>query len=107
MARADKSAIERKLDSVRSLGLEELRVEWRRLYDKDAPRISRDLLVLGLGYRLQEMEHGGLGNATRRKLQAVAKALRVTGRVGAAPTLSLRPGARLFANGAATLIPSP
>jgi hypothetical protein len=34
--------------------------------------------------------------ATRRKLQTIAKTLRTTGRVGAAPSLSLKPGARLL-----------
>jgi hypothetical protein len=32
--------------------LEELRREWRRLYHREPPRISRDLLVRGIGYRL-------------------------------------------------------
>ena len=59
------------------------------------PRISRDLLVLGIAYRLQEIEHGGLGKATLRKLQTLAKTLRATGRVGPTPSLSLKPGARL------------
>jgi len=95
MADVNTRAIERKLDRIRSLGLEELRLEWRRLYHSGAPRISRDLLVLGLGYRLQEIEQGGLGKATRRKLQTIAKALRTTGRVGATPSLTLKPGARL------------
>jgi hypothetical protein len=96
MTSVQTSAIERELDRIRSLGLEELRCEWRRLHHGDAPRISRDLLVLALGYRLQETEHGGLGKATRRKLQTRAKALRTTGRVGATPSLSLKPGARLI-----------
>ena len=95
MTSVQTSAIERELDRIRSLGLEELRCEWRRLHHGDAPRISRDLLVLALGYRLQEIEHGGLGKATRRKLQTIAKALRTTGRVGPLPGLSLKPGARL------------
>jgi hypothetical protein len=95
MTRVEKTAIERKLDRLRSLGPQELRLEWHQLYQTDAPRISRDLLVLGLGYRLQEIEHGGLGKATRRKLQTMAKALRTTGRVGPMPSLSLKPGARL------------
>jgi hypothetical protein len=69
---------------------------WRRLCGGDAPRISRDLLVLAIGYRVQEIEQGGLGKATRRKLQTIAKTLRTTGRVGAAPSLSLKPGARLL-----------
>jgi hypothetical protein len=96
MASANASAIERELDRFRSLGVEELRREWRRLYHSDAPKISRDLLVLGLGYRLQEIEQGGLGKATRRKLQTMAKALRTTGRVGPMPSLSLKPGAHLL-----------
>jgi len=87
--------IERELDRIRSLNLEELRLEWRLLYHGEAPKMSRDLLVLALGYRLQEVEHGGLGKSTRRKLQTIAKALRTTGRVSSTPSLSLKPGARL------------
>src|SRR3984893_5368176 len=67
----------------------------KQLNHAEPPRISRDLLVLALGYRLQEIAHGGLGKATRRKLQTMAKALRTTGRVGPTPSLSLKPGARL------------
>jgi hypothetical protein len=52
------------------------------LYHNDPPRISRDLLILGIAYRLQEIEHGGLGKATLRKLRTLAKTLRATGRVG-------------------------
>jgi hypothetical protein len=75
--------------------LDELRREWRRLYSRDAPRISRDLLILGIAYRLQEIEHGGLGRATIRKLRTMAKTLRATGRVGPSPSLRLKPGVRL------------
>jgi hypothetical protein len=75
--------------------LDELRRQWQRLYDNDAPRISRNLLILGIAYRGQEIEHGGLSKATLRKLQTLAKTLRTTGRVGATPSLTLKPGARL------------
>jgi hypothetical protein len=95
MARVAAQAIERELDRIRSLNLEELRLEWRLLYHGEAPKMSRDLLALALGYRLQEVEHGGLGKSTRRKLQTIAKALRTTGRVSSTPSLSLKPGARL------------
>ncbi len=95
MAGVTSPAIERELDRIRSLGVDDLRVEWRRLYHSDPPRISRDLLVLAVSYRIQEIEHGGLGKATRRKLQTIAKALRTTGRVRPTPSLSLKPGARL------------
>jgi hypothetical protein len=95
VARVNAGAIERKLDRIRSLGLEELRFEWRQQYQSEPPKISRGLLVLALGYRLQEIEHGGLGKSTRRKLRTISKALRTTGRVGPTPSLSLKPGARL------------
>ena len=86
MASADTRAIEGEIDRIRSLGLEELRREWRRLNHGEPPRISRDLLVLALGYRLQEVAHGGLRKSTRRKLQTMAKALQTTGRVGRGST---------------------
>lgn len=77
------------------MNLDELRREWQRLYNNDPPKISRDLLVLGIAYRLQELEHGGLGKVTIRKLRTLANTLRNTGRVGATPSLNLKPGARL------------
>jgi Protein of unknown function (DUF2924) len=75
--------------------LEELRHEWRRLYHCEPPRISRDLLMRGIGYRLQELQHGGLSKSTRRKLKTLAKMFRTEGRVAPDPGLSLKPGARL------------
>jgi hypothetical protein len=75
MTSVDTRAIEGEIDRIRSLGLEDLRREWRGLNHGEPPRISRDLLVLALGYRLQEIAHGGLGKSTRRKLQTMAKAL--------------------------------
>ncbi len=81
MALVDPRAIEGEIDCIRSLGLEELRREWRRLNHGEPPRISRDLLILALGYRLQEVARGGLGKATQRKLQTMAKALQTTGPV--------------------------
>ncbi len=95
MTWVDLDAIENEIIRFRSLGLEGLLCEWRRLNHAEPPKISRDLLVLALGYRLQEIAHGGLGKATRRKLQTLAKALQTTGRVGPTPSLKLKPGARL------------
>ena len=84
-----------KLPSSEGLSLDELRREWRRLYSGEPPRISRDLLMRGIGYRRQEIQHGALGKATRRKLKTLAKMFRTTGRVAPDPGLSLKPGARL------------
>ena len=75
--------------------LDELRREWQRLYCSEPPKISRDLLIRGIGYRLQELQYGGLGKSTRRKLKTLAKMFRTTGQVAPDPGLSLKPGARL------------
>ena len=76
-------------------GLEDLRCVWRRLYRSEPPRISRDLLMRGIAYRRQELEHGGLSKAMRRKLKTLAKMVRTTGRIAPDPSVSLKPGARL------------
>ena len=74
----------------------ELRGEWRRLHRMPPPmRLSRDLLIRGIVYKLQERAYGGLSLATTRKLeQAGADPL---SRGVAKPTqpISLRPGTRL------------
>jgi hypothetical protein len=81
--------------ALESASLDSIRREWRRLYRCEPPKISRDLLVRGTDYRRQELEHGGLGKTTRRKLETLAKMFRTTGRVGPDPGLALKPGARL------------
>jgi Protein of unknown function (DUF2924) len=83
------------LPAPESLSRDELRCEWRLLYRSEPPRISRDLLIQGIGYRLQEIQQGGLGKSARRKLKTLAKMFRSTGRVAPDPGLSLKPGARL------------
>jgi len=54
-----------------SLAIDALRNEWRRLYQTSPPkRLSRDLLLRGISYRLQELAHGGLSKGALRKLQS-------------------------------------
>jgi hypothetical protein len=84
-----------KLADLGALSLEELRREWRRVFHREYPRISRDLLMRGIGYRLQELQQRCLSKSTRRKLQTLAKMFQTTGRVAPDPGLSLKPGARL------------
>jgi len=89
------SSLPPKLPAFEGLSLDELRHEWRRLYRSEPPKISRDLLIRGIGHRLQEIQHGGLGKMTLRKLKTLAKMFRATGRVAPDLGLSLKPGARL------------
>ena len=88
-------AIDHDVDRLRSLDAAALRQEWRRLYRAEPPKLSRDLLLLGLAYRLQEQEHRGLSRAVDRKLRSMATLLSTTGKVQQAPRVNLKAGARL------------
>ena len=74
----------------------ELRGEWRRHLRMAPPmRLSRDLLIRGIAYRLQEKAFGGLSKAVVRRLSAapVGAAESVTRRNN--KSVSLKPGTRL------------
>ena len=43
-----------------TLSLGDLRLEWRRLFRAEPPRLSRDIMMRAVAYRLQEIAHGGL-----------------------------------------------
>ena len=90
------SNIEAHIAEIRAMDLPSLRDAWRRHHRAPPPRrLSRDLLVRGIAYRLQEQAHGGLSKATQRRLRTLAKAFAETGRVAPRPGTTLRPGARL------------
>jgi Protein of unknown function (DUF2924) len=62
-AEMDKRAINvaEELARLSALTIFELRGEWRRLHRMPPPmRLSRDLLIRGITYRLQERAYGGL-----------------------------------------------
>ena len=74
----------------------ELRGEWRRLHRMPPPmRLSRDLLIRGAIYQLQERAYGGLSMATARKLEQAAAGPPSRGAAKPTPSVSLRPGTRL------------
>lgn len=65
--------LEAKLTAIEKLGLSELRAEWRRLFRKPPPhRLSRDLLIRGIAYKIQEAVHGGLSKPTLRRLKILS-----------------------------------
>lgn len=83
------------LEALPSLSPDELRKEWRRLYRSQPPRLSRDLLVRALAYRIQELRHGGISKATSRKLAALVQARRSDGEIVPEGAQKIRAGARL------------
>ena len=56
-----------------NLTLDRLREEWRRLHQTPPPkRLSRDILLRGITYKMQENAFGGLSKAFLRKLQTAS-----------------------------------
>lgn len=51
---------------------EDLKQEWARRFGAPTPNLSRDLLRLGIGYKLQEQRRGGVSRGTRSLLRQVA-----------------------------------
>jgi hypothetical protein len=97
MAARNKDASREALSRLPMLDLDELRQEWRRLNKADAsPRLSRDLLVRAVAYRLQELAFGGLRPEPQRQLCQIAMELKQTGAAKTRPRLQLPSGTRLM-----------
>jgi Protein of unknown function (DUF2924) len=84
-----------KIGGLADLTSQQLREEWRRLYRSQPPRLSRDLLIRTVAYRMQELAYGGPSKATMRKLQSLAKDLELNGSLACEVDHSVRPGMRL------------
>jgi Protein of unknown function (DUF2924) len=87
--------LSQRIVALNELTAQQLRDEWRRLYRGQPPRLSRDLLIRTIAYRMQELAYGGLSKATQRKLDALSRELKAKGSIAVTPGLSLRPGTRL------------
>jgi len=73
-----------------------LRSEWRRLFRRDAPRVSRDQMIRVIAYRIQENAFGGLPNAVERRLAKLTGTFKSEGRIVAPSPPKVKPGARLI-----------
>lgn len=88
--------IQAQLDALDAMDHAALRLRWRQHYRTDPPRrVSRELLVLGIGWKIQERAFGGFSAATKRQLNDLAKSLDNKSEVDRNHVLRLRPGARL------------
>lgn len=74
----------------------ELRNEWRRLHHMQPPRsLSRDLLLRGITYKIQERALCGLSKSILRKLSASDVEAPSTECRKLSPRTSVKPGTRL------------
>jgi len=89
-------AVGARLAALNALAYDALRAEWRRLYRQEPPkRVSRDLLILGVGWKIQEQSHGGLSATSKRRLAELARDLDRDGDIARARIERLKPGAKL------------
>lgn len=58
--------ISARLAELTTLGMPALRSEWRRLFRREPPRLSRDQMMRVIAYRIQENAFGGLPTAVER-----------------------------------------
>ncbi len=84
------------LAQLSQLTIFELRGEWRRPHRAPPPmRLSRDLAIRAIIYKLQERAYGGVSRAATRKLEQARADPRSRGAAKPAQPISLKPGARL------------
>lgn len=85
------------LEALAHLDYSALRDQWRRLYRvAPPPRVSRELLRLGVAWKLQERSYGGLGATTKRRLAELVETLDQDGDLVRSRQKGLRPGAKLI-----------
>src|SRR5262252_8750099 len=98
MSRAiqDATACREALARLPALELGELRQQWRALYKTEpSPRLSRELLLRAVAYRMQELALGGLRPERQRQLRQFAEQLKESGATRIGPRPELKPGTRL------------
>jgi hypothetical protein len=94
---AASAQVDEQLALVTKLTSSQLRKEWHRLYRMPAsPRLSRDLLMRFVAYRIQELAFGGIGRSVQRQLQSIGRAVAKEGASGITSSRSLKPGAKLL-----------
>ena len=85
------------ITSLSDLDTPSLRLWWADLFDIEATsRISRDLLIRAIAWRLQEEVCGGLSNSARRQLARHARELHSSGSISISSSADLKPGTKLI-----------
>jgi hypothetical protein len=90
-------AIAAEIAALALLTHQELRLAWRRHYKTYPPKfLNRNVIELGVAWKIQERAFGRLGAATKRQVDALADELDAKSDITRPKGLELRPGARLI-----------
>ena len=91
------STIAAEVAALASLSHRELRMAWRHHYKQYPPKfLNRDLIELGVAWKIQEQAFGGLDSPTKRRLDQLADELEAKSDISRPKRFQLRPGARLI-----------
>jgi len=93
----DSTTLAREMAALSQATPADLKTRWQALYGTEPPRrISRDMLIRALAYRIQERALGGLKLTTRRMLAKVAADASAHRPIEVAPAPTLAPGTVLL-----------
>lgn len=91
------SSLQEELATISAMSASQLRTEWMRMFRRDSPDVSADILARAISYHRQERALGSLTAASRRHIKRIAGQLDETGAVTfkAARANDLKAGTRL------------
>lgn len=93
----DAKSLEAEIARLPDLGLKALRARWLTHYGRPAPRFFRSkLLVRAIAYQMRVQVHGGLSEATKRRLREIAAAGRGTAAEADRVLPRIKPGTKLI-----------
>lgn len=83
------------LGTLQASSLKTLRSQWASVYGiEPLPRLSRELLIRGIAYRMQERARGGLSRPVLRRLEQIVRSEQTSR--GSSRSASARTGTRLM-----------
>ena len=93
----NESSVSSELAAVAMMTYTELHLAWRRHYRAVPPKkMGRDILELGIAWKIQENKLGGLGAAVKRQIAELARTMEAKSDLAKPRAISLKPGARLL-----------
>jgi hypothetical protein len=97
-ARPEPAQLQERLEGLKELSSHSLRAEWARLFRVPPPaRLSRDVLILAIGWKMQVEARGGMPASLSRRLSDLAHSFEANGDLAATRVVALRPAALMMA----------
>jgi hypothetical protein len=94
---SNENSLSSELAAIAGMTYTELHLAWRRHYRAIPPKkMSRDILELGIAWRIQESKLGGLGAAVKRQIAELARTMEANSDLAKPREISLKSGSKLL-----------